>query len=328
MGATPPGSLLDRVRDRVRVKHYSIRTEQAYCDWIRRFIVFHGKRHPSELGAMDVEAFLTALAVRSKVAASTQNQAKSALLFLYREVLGVELPWLDGMQKAKSPVHLPVVLTRSEVARVLARLEGVHRLIGSLLYGTGLRIMEAMRLRVKDIEFSRREILVRDGKGNKDRVTMLPVRLAAPLRAQIDHARELHRGDLADGFGEVWLPFALDRKYPGAAREWYWQYVFPAGARSIDPRDGVVRRHHLADQAFQRAMKNAVRGARIEKPATPHSLRHSFATHLLESGYDIRTVQELLGHSDVSTTMIYTHVLNRGGRGVVSPLDGSTLTSR
>ena len=230
--------LLDRVRDRIRVKHYSIRTEQAYCDWIRRFIIFHGKRHPSGLGAAEVEAFLTSLAVDGRVAASTQNQAKSALLFLYREVLGVELPWLDGIQKAKAPVRLPVVLTRDEVARVLARLDGVHRLIGALLYGTGLRIMEAMRLRVKDVEFSRREILVRDGKGNKDRVTMLPVRLVGPLREQIEHARELHRGDLADGFGAVWLPFALDRKYPGAAREWGWQYVFPAASRSIDPRDG------------------------------------------------------------------------------------------
>jgi integron integrase len=322
MEAVPPVSLLDQVRDRIRVKHYSIRTEHAYCDWIRRFIIFHGKRHPSGLGVEDVEAFLTSLAVQSRVAASTQNQARSALLFLYKEVLGRELPWLDGIQKAKAPVRLPVVLTRDEVGRVLARLEGVHRLIGALLYGTGLRIMEAMRLRVKDVEFARREILVRDGKGNKDRVTMLPVRLVVPLRDQIAHSRELHRGDLVDGFGAVWLPFALDRKYPGAAREWAWQYVFPAGARSLDPRDGTERRHHLADQVFQRAMKGAVREAGIAKPATPHTLRHSFATHLLESGYDIRTVQELLGHSDVSTTMIYTHVLNRGGRGVVSPLDG------
>jgi integron integrase len=322
MEAVPPASLLDQVRNRIRVKHYSIRTEQAYCDWIRRFIIFHGKRHPSGLGVEDVEAFLTSLAVQSRVAASTQNQARSALLFLYKEVLGRELPWLDGIQKAKAPVRLPVVLTRDEVGRVLARLEGVHRLIGALLYGTGLRIMEAMRLRVKDVEFARREILVRDGKGNKDRVTMLPVRLVVPLRDQIAHSRELHRGDLVDGFGAVWLPFALDRKYPGAAREWAWQYVFPAGARSLDPRDGTERRHHLADQVFQRAMKGAVREAGIAKPATPHTLRHSFATHLLESGYDIRTVQELLGHSDVSTTMIYTHVLNRGGRGVVSPLDG------
>jgi integron integrase len=322
MEAIPPVSLLDQVRDRIRVKHYSIRTEQAYCDWIRRFIIFHGKRHPSGLGVEDVEAFLTSLAVQSRVAASTQNQARSSLLFLYKEVLGRELPWLDGIQKAKTAVRLPAVLTRDEVARVLARLEGVHRLIGALLYGTGLRIMEAMRLRVKDVEFARREILVRDGKGNKDRVTMLPVRLGFPLRDQIAHARELHRGDVVDGFGAVWLPFALDRKHPHAAREWAWQYVFPAGARSVDPRDGTERRHHLADQVFQRAMKGAVREAGIAKPATPHTLRHSFATHLLESGYDIRTVQELLGHSDVSTTMIYTHVLNRGGRGVVSPLDG------
>jgi len=317
----PPVLLLDRVRDRIRVKHYSLRTEQAYCDWIKRFMIFHDKRHPSGLGAAEVEAFLTSLAVQGRGAASTQNQAKSALLFLYREVLGSKLPWLDGIQKAKAPVRLPVVLTREEVARVLARLEGVHRLIGSLLYGTGLRIMEAMRLRIKDVDFARREIVVRDGKGNKDRVTMLPVRLLAPLRDQIAHAREVHRGDLAEGFGAVWLPYALNRKYPGAAREWAWQYVFPADGRSVDPRDGMTRRHHLTDQAFQRAMKNAVRGAAIDKPATPHTLRHSFATHLLESGYDIRTVQELLGHSDVSTTMIYTHVLNRGGRGVVSPLD-------
>jgi integron integrase len=322
MGADPPVPLLQRVRERIRVRHYSIRTEQAYCDWIKRFVIFHGKRHPSELGAAHVEAFLTSLAVEGRVAASTQNQAKSALLFLYKEVLGAELPWLDRIQKAKAPVRLPVVLTRAEVGRVLARLQGVHRLIGGLLYGMGLRIMEGMRLRVKDVEFSRREILVRDGKGSKDRVTMLPLRVIGPLREQVEHARELHRSDLAEGFGAVWLPFALDRKYSGAAHEWGWQYVFPAGARSIDPRDGVERRHHLADQAFQRAMKNAVRGAGLAKPATPHTLRHSFATHLLESGYDIRTVQELLGHSDVSTTMIYTHVLNRGGRGVVSPLDG------
>jgi integron integrase len=273
MGAVPPVPLLQRVRERIRVRHYSIRTEQAYCDWIRRFVIFHGKRHPSALGAADVEAFLTSLAVEGRVAASTQNQAKSALLFLYKEVLGAELPWLDHIQKAKAPIRLPVVLTRAEVGQVLARLQGVHRLIGALLYGTGLRIMEGMRLRVKDVEFSRREILVRDGKGNKDRVTMLPLRVVGPLREQVEHVRELHRSDLADGFGAVWLPFALDRKYPGAAREWGWQYVFPAGARSIDLRDGVERRHHLADQAFQRAMKNAVRGAGLAKPATPHTLR-------------------------------------------------------
>jgi integron integrase len=323
MEAHRPVMLLDRVREKIRLKHYSIRTEQAYCDWIRRFVVFHGKRHPSMLGAGDVEAFLTALAVDGRVAASTQNQAKSALLFLYKEVLGVELPWLDGIETAKAPRRLPVVLTHDEVARLLARLTGVHRLIGGLLYGTGLRIMEAMRLRVKDVEFSRREIVVRDGKGGKDRMTMLPVRLVAPLREQIAHARELHRADLEAGQGAVWLPFALAHKYPSAARDWGWQYVFPATGRSVDPRDGIERRHHLADQAFQRAMKSALRDSGIVKPATPHTLRHSFATHLLESGYDIRTVQELLGHRDVATTMIYTHVLNRGGRGVVSPLDRS-----
>jgi len=320
-GAHRPVLLLDRVRDRIRLKHYSLRTEQAYCDWIKRFVLFHGKRHPSGLGAAEVEAFLTFLAVEGRVAASTQNQAKSALLFLYKEVLGVELPWLDGIERARAPTRLPVVLTREEVARVLARLHGDHRTIGTLLYGTGLRIMEAMRLRVKDVEYTRREILVRDGKGHKDRITMLPVKSLAPLRDQIERARELHRVDLEQGYGAVWLPFALARKYPEAAREWGWQYVFPAATRSLDPRDGAIRRHHLSDQAFQRAMKTAVRGAGIAKPATPHTLRHSFATHLLEAGYDIRTVQELLGHQDVSTTMVYTHVLNRGGRGVVSPVD-------
>ena len=321
MAADRPVLLLDRVRERIRLKHYSIRTEQAYCDWIRRFVIFHGKRHPSGLGPAEVEAFLSTLAVERNVAAATQNQAKAALLFLYKEVLGVELPWLDGIERAKVPTRVPTVLTREEAARVLARLPGVHRLIGGLLYGSGLRILECMRLRVKDVEFSRREIVVRDGKGQKDRVTMLPLRLAPALRDQMEHAREVHRGDLADGYGAVWLPYALARKSPGAARDWAWQYVFPAHARSVDPRDGVVRRHHLGEQAFQRAMKNAVRAANIAKPATPHTLRHSFATHLLEAGYDIRTVQELLGHSDVSTTMIYTHVLNRGGRGVVSPVD-------
>ena len=313
--------LLDRVRERIRLKHYSIRTEQAYCDWIRRFAIFHGKRHPSGLGPAEVEAFLSSLAVERNVAAATQNQAKAALLFVYKEVIGVELPWLDGIERAKVPTRVPTVLTREEAARVLARLPGVHRLIGGLLYGSGLRILECMRLRVKDVEFSRREIVVRDGKGQKDRATMLPLRVAPALRDQMEHAREVHRGDLADGYGAVWLPYALARKSPGAAREWAWQYVFPADARSVDPRDVVVRRHHLGEQAFQRAMKNAVRAANIAKPATPHTLRHSFATHLLEAGYDIRTVQELLGHSDVSTTMIYTHVLNRGGRGVVSPVD-------
>jgi len=316
-----PLPFLELCRQKIRLKHYSLRTEQAYLDWIKRFILFHGKRHPAELGAPGVEAFLTHLAVDRGVSASTQNQAKSALLFMYKEVLGAQLPWLDHVERAKTPTRLPVVLTQDEVAAVLKRLDGVHRLIGRLLYGTGMRIMEGMRLRVKDVEFTRREILVRDGKGQKDRVVMLPDRVAGPLQQQLADTRTLHKSELAAGRGEVYLPDALGRKYPGAGREWGWQYVFPAAALSRDPRSGVVRRHHLSDQAFQRAMRQAVRDAGLVKPATPHTLRHSFATHLLDTGYDIRTVQELLGHSDVSTTMIYTHVLNRGGRGVVSPLD-------
>jgi len=313
--------LLDQVRGKIRLKHYSIRTEQAYVDWIRRFILFFGKRHPRDLGAAEVEQFLTHLAVEGNVAASTQSQAKSALLFLYREVLDNELPWLDNVERAKVPKRLPVVLTREEVMAVLTRLEGTHWLVASLLYGTGLRIMEALRLRVKDVEFSRKEILVRDGKGFKDRVTMLPVALAAPLAEHLKRVKALHEQDLAAGRGAVYLPYALERKYPGAARDWAWQYVFPSAGLSEDPRTGIVRRHHLQDQAVQRAMRQAVRDAGVDKPATPHTLRHSFATHLLEGGYDIRTVQELLGHADVSTTMIYTHVLNKGGRGVTSPLD-------
>ena len=313
--------LLDQVRARIRFKHYSIRTEQAYLDWIKRFIRHFGKRHPKDMGANEVQAFLTHLAVAGKVAASTQNQAKSALLFLYKEVLAVELPWLDKVEAAKTSKRLPVVLTRSEVMSVLACVEGSHGLIARLLYGTGLRIMEGLRLRVKDVDFSRNEILVRDGKGAKDRVTMLPAILIPDLREHLGRVRELHREDLATGHGEVYLPYALDRKYPAAGREWMWQYVFPTNSLSVDPRSGVVRRHHVQDQSVQRAIRQAVRDAGIDKPATPHTLRHSFATHLLESGYDIRTVQELLGHSDVSTTMIYTHVLNRGGRGVASPLD-------
>jgi len=313
--------LLNRVRDKIRLKHYSIRTEQAYVDWIKRFIWFHGKRHPATLGATEVEAFLTDLAVVRQVAGPTQNQAKSALLFLYKEVLGIDLPWLERVESARASQRLPVVLTPDEVAGVLERLRGVHALIGRLLYGTGMRVMEGMRLRVKDVDFVRREILIRDGKGLKDRVTVLPRAIVSQLQEQLARARAVHAKDLAAGYGEVWLPFALARKYRPVDREWGWQYVFPAEERSRDPRSGVVRRHHLSDQAFQRAMRQAVRDAGIVKHATPYTLRHSFATHLLESGYDIRTVQELLGHSDVSTTMIYTHVLNRGGRAVVSPLD-------
>ena len=297
--------LLDQVRGKIRLKHYSIRTEQSYVDWIKRFILFHGKHHPKDLGAQEVEEFLTYLAVEGKVAASTQNQAKSALLFLYKAVLGVELPWLDNVERAKAPKRLPVVLTREEVQAVLARLEGTHWLIASLLYGAGLRIMEAVRLRVKDVEFSRREVLVRDGKGFKDRVTMLPAALVQPLKTHLARVRELHQQDLAAGFGEAYLPYALDKKYPSAGRDWAWQYVFPSANLSEDPREGKTRRHHIQDQSVQRAVRQAVRAAGVSKPATPHTFRHSFATHLLEGGYDIRTVQELLGHSDVSTTMIY-----------------------
>ncbi|MCL5801417.1 MAG: integron integrase [Gammaproteobacteria bacterium] len=317
----PSPKLLDQVRGKIRLKHYSIRTEQSYLDWIKRFILFHGKRHPKDMGPQDVEAFLTHLAVQGRVAASTQNQAKSALLFLYKEVLGIELPWLDNVERAKAPKRLPVVLTREEVQAVLTRLEGTYWLMASLLYGTGLRIMEAARLRVKDVDFARREILVRDGKGFKDRVTMLPSTLAEPLKAHLQRVKDLHQQDLEAGFGAVYLPYALDKKYPNAGRDWAWQYVFPAAKLSVDPRSGETRRHHLQDQAVQRAVKQAVRDAGLTKPATPHTFRHSFATHLLEGGYDIRTVQELLGHKDVSTTMIYTHVLNRGGKGVQSPLD-------
>jgi integron integrase len=273
------------------------------------------------MGQREVEEFLTHLAVVGNVSASTQNQAKAALLFLYAEVLGTELGWLDGVTTAKLARRLPVVLTEEEVRALLAQLEGVHWLIPSLLYGAGLRLMEAVRLRVKDVDFARREILVRDGKGGKDRVTVLPAKLVEALRRQLAKARELHTVDCLAGYGEVYLPFALARKYPRAPREWGWQYVFPATVLSEDPRSGRMRRHHLDEQAVQRAVKNAVRRAGIVKPASPHTLRHSFATHLLQAGYDIRTVQELLGHSDVKTTMVYTHVLNRGGRGVLSPMD-------
>ena len=313
--------LLHQVRDKIRLKHYSIRTEQAYTDWIRRFILFHKKRHPAEMGAVEVEQFLTHLAVAGKVSASTQNQAKSALLFLYRDVLAIELPWLDGVAQAKNGKRLPVVLTVQETLRLLDKLEGTTGLIARLLYGAGMRVMEGVRLRVKDIDFERCELIVREGKGNKDRVTMLPQSLIAPLQQHLVRVKALHTQELAEGFGDVYLPFALSRKYPVAGREWHWQYVFPAAKRSIDPRSGIGRRHHVSDQAVQRAVRQAARDAGLNKPATPHTLRHSFATHLLQSGYDIRTVQELLGHKDVQTTMIYTHVLNRGGRGVVSPLD-------
>ncbi len=313
--------LLDLLRDRLRLKHYSIRTETQYVQWVRRFILFHGKRHPQEMGAKEVEAFLTHLAVEGRVAAATQNQALSALLFLYRELLHINLPWLDEVVRAKRPARLPVVLTREEVQSVLGRTEGTYGLMLRLLYGTGMRLMECVRLRVKDVDFSRAEIIVRDGKGAKDRVTMLPQRIAAELQAHLQRRRHLYEDDLAKGMASVYLPNALDRKYANAENEWAWQYVFVAKSYSIDPRSGSERRHHIDEKLVQRAMKRAVQEAGISKPATPHTLRHSFATHLLQGGYDIRTVQELLGHADVATTMIYTHVLNKGGRGVVSPLD-------
>jgi len=319
--SSAPPKLLDQVRARLRVKHYSIRTERSYVDWIKRFILFHGKRHPKDMGAPELEAFLSHLAVDRNVSASTQNQAKSALLFLYREVLGVELAWLENVTQAKAPKRLPVVLTQAEAQQVLLQLDGTLGLMAGLLYGSGLRLMECVRLRVKDVDFSRHEIVVREGKGNKDRVTMLPMSLVDPLKLHLDKVKALHARDVDEGSGEVYLPNALARKYPKAGREWGWQYVFPSRVLSTDPRSGIVRRHHADEKALQRAMKKAVSEAGIVKPATPHSLRHSFATHLLTNGYDIRTVQELLGHKDVQTTMIYTHVLNKGGRGVVSPLD-------
>jgi integron integrase len=313
--------LLDEVRSRLRVKHCSLRTEQAYVGWIRRYILANGKRHPRELGGEEVGVFLTRLVTRRNVAAGTQNQALAALLFLYREVLGQDLPWMDGVVRAKRPRRLPVVLTRDEVHRLLGQLQGRDWLMASLLYGSGMRLMECLRLRVKDVDFQRRDMIVREGKGNKDRHVPLPQAATAALREQLAAAKLLHAADLAAGHGAVWLPHALARKYPGAAWEWGWQYVFPATQRSRDPRTGTVRRHHLDEKVLQRAVQRARRAAGIVKPATCHTLRHSFATHLIEDGYDIRTVQELLGHKDVATTQIYTHVLNRGGRGVLSPLD-------
>lgn len=321
---TPPGNppkLLDQVRERIRVKHYSIRTETQYVQWIRRFILFHGKKHPRDMGAPELEAFLTNLAVAGNVAAATQNQALSALLFMYKEVLGIDLPWLDNVTRAKRPQRLPVVMTREEVHAVLDRMEGVYGLMTRLLYGTGMRLMECVRLRVKDVDFARGEILIRDGKGAKDRVTMLPQSLVLPLQAHLQQRRALFDDDIRAGKVSVYMPDALARKYPNSPADWGWQYVFPSGSYSIDPRSGAERRHHLDEKLLQRAMKRAVQASGMAKPATPHTLRHSFATHLLDAGYDIRTVQELLGHKDVSTTMIYTHVLNKGGRGVTSPLD-------
>ena len=322
----PKPRLLDQVREAVRAGHYSRRTEKAYIHWIKRYIFFHGKRHPAELGASEVTAFLTSLAVHDKVAASTQNQALSALLFLYREVLSVELPWLDDVIRAKRPQHLPVVLTRDEVRAVLQRLDGAPRLMALLLGGAGLRLLECCRLRVTDVDFATNQIVIRHGKGGKDRVTMLPAAVKAALIAHLERARKQHQADLRHGAGWVELPSALTRKYANAGRDWGWQWVFPATRMYVDRLTAQRRRHHLHESVLQRAVKDAVRGAGIAKPATCHTFRHSFATHLLEESHDIRTVQELLGHSDVSTTMIYTHVLNRGPAGVRSPADRMFLS--
>ena len=313
--------LLEQVRDVIRRKQYSIRTEQAYVDWIKRFILYHDKRHPREMAEGEVTQFLTHLARDRDVAASTQNQALSALLFLYRDVLKQDIGWLENVERARRPTKMPVVLSHAELKRVFAHMHGVTKLMAGLLYGSGLRLMECVRLRVKDIDFELAQITVRDAKGGKDRVTMLPLNLAQPLRRHLVRIRAQHEQDLEDGFGHVYLPFALSRKYPNAAKQWGWQYVFSSSRLSTDPRSGKTRRHHMAEGILQSALKRAVDAAGIVKRANCHSLRHSFATHLLSRGYDIRTVQELLGHKDVSTTMIYTHVLNRPGVGVKSPLD-------
>ena len=317
---TKDKKLLDQVREAIRLKHYSIRTEEAYIYWIRRFILYHDKRHPTEIGEREIEMFLAHLAIQENVAASTQNQALSALLFLYREVFRCDLTEINVIW-AQKPKRLPTVLTKEEVTQVLACLSGKHLLIAKLLYGSGLRLLEGLRLRVKDVDFGQGQLLVRDGKGQKDRVTMLPEAVSSILREHLLGVQQQHERDLVQGFGSVYLPYALERKYPQANREWIWQYVFPAGGLSVDPRSGIKRRHHLHENSVQKAVRRAANTAVIHKHVTPHTFRHSFATHLLQNGYDIRSVQELLGHKSVQTTMIYTHVLNKGGFAVRSPLD-------
>jgi len=316
-----PLRLLEQVRDRIRTRHLSYRTEKTYLYWIRRFLWFHDLQHPRDLGAPEIEAFLTSLAVNNRVSASTQNQALAAVLFLYRDALELKLPWLSDVVRAKRPVHIPVVLTRSEVQSILARLQGTIWLVASMLYGSGARINECLQLRVKDVDLARRELVIRDAKGQKDRVTVLPESLVPHLRDHLARVRTLYEADRAVNRPGVALPFALRRKYPDAAMSWPWQWLFPARSFCRDPYSGEYSRFHLLPQNVQRAVKEAIRAAGIEKPASCHTFRHCFATHLLQDGYDIRTVQELLGHADVKTTMIYTHVLNRGGRGVRSPLD-------
>lgn len=313
--------LLNQVRQILRLKHMSRSTEKSYLYYILDYIYFHNKRHPQDMGVDEIRVYLSHLATHKNVAASTQNIALSALLFLYRQVLKSDLLDIDNIERARRPKRLPVVLTRKEVQQVLAIADGVEGLFLQLLYGTGMRLIEGLRLRVKDVDFEKKEIIVRDGKGEQDRMTMLPEKLVDQLQQQLVYAKALHDIDLSMGLGEVELPYALAVKYPNAARDWRWQYIFPSPTRSIDPRTGRKGRHHLSEDRIQRSMKRALKQAEINKNATPHTLRHSFATHLLENGYDIRTVQELLGHKDVQTTMIYTHVLNRGGKGVISPLD-------
>jgi integron integrase len=314
-------TILGRLRERIRYLHYSIRTEDAYVYWVRQFIRFHKMRHPGEMGALEVEGFLMWLATKRNVAPSTHRQALAALLFLYGKVLEIDLPWLQEIGRPRTQRRLPVVLTKEEVQRVLGLMEGEYQLLAQLLYGTGMRITEGLQLRVKDIDFDHRAVIVREGKGGKDRVVMLPQRVVPGLREQLARSRELWSADQAVGRAGVYMPYALDRKYPRAGGSWAWFWVFPQDHHSADPRSGVVRRHHLYDQTFQRAFKRALIRAEVFKPATPHTLRHSFATHLLQSGYDIRTVQELLGHANVETTMIYTHVLKASGGGVRSPID-------
>ena len=316
-----PTTVLGRVRLAIRLRHYSRRTEEAYIGWIRRYILFHGVRHPGELGAGDVNRFLSHLAGEGRVSASTQNQALSALLFLYREVLGKELGWLRDVVRAKRPKRLPAVLTRAEVAAVLQQMKGRHWLMASLLYGSGLRLMECIRLRVKDADLALRQITVRGGKGGRDRVTVMSDASAMALERYLEPLRERHRQDILQGGGRCTLPEALARKFPNADREWGWQYIFPARTHLPDPKTGEALTHHVHETVLQRAVRQAALSAGIPKRVHCHVFRHSFATHLLEDGYDIRTVQELLGHKDVNTTMIYTHVLNRGGRGVRSPGD-------
>lgn len=313
--------ILEQLRDRLRAKHYSIRTEQAYIQWVKRFIVFHNKRHPSNMGKPEIEAFLTWLATEKNMAAASQNQAASALIFFYKEIMNYPLSELEDVLRAKETTRLPTVLSVLETQKILEQMTGLAGLMTQLLYGTGMRLMECVRLRIKDIDFENHTITIRNGKGNKDRVTILPSSLTSPLKSHLEVVKQNHGLDIQKGYGKVYLPDALERKYPYANQELGWQYVFPAAKLSMDPRSELIRRHHIDEKMLQRYVKQAAITAKVYKPVTPHTFRHSFATHLLQSGYDIRTVQELLGHSDVRTTMIYTHVLNKGGKGVISPLD-------